>query len=361
MGKSTLLREHWAAIQKASFISFDRKALRQQAAKAPEHFLLSITSDLTKKTIIDEAQKVPDIFDAIKSLVDERRRPGQFTLSGSVNFSDKVQIRESLTGRIGIFRLYPLTIRELTHQPIYSAWSGNAPNKACNSQDIELWINRGGMPGMCWLRSEEERFAAWEAWVETACYKDLQQLKIPKLEGALALDILNTIATLEYPDRSSIAAKIRKDSRIVAKYLMALENLFILNRIDAHPLGVGKSIYYLFDSGLANYLGASREVRVRIWLLNEILAQHEYTATIRPRIYHYRSSKLSRIDFVVEKRNAKIALLISEEESIGEYSSRALKIFLKNNPNYKGLVAAPTSTEYKYSNNISVKPWTLMG
>ena len=52
--------------------------------------------------VIDEAQKVPKIFDAVKFVVDPSNRPGQFLLLGSTEFSKKTLIRESHTGRISI-------------------------------------------------------------------------------------------------------------------------------------------------------------------------------------------------------------------------------------------------------------------
>jgi len=62
--------------------------------------------------VIDEAQKSPGLFDRVKLIVDRRKRPNQFLLTGSVRFLSRKQIRESLTGRTSLLELLPLTLAE---------------------------------------------------------------------------------------------------------------------------------------------------------------------------------------------------------------------------------------------------------
>jgi predicted AAA+ superfamily ATPase len=65
--------------------------------------------------VIDEAKKVPEIFDAVKLRVDQDSQPGQYLLLGSTEFSHLFKIRESLTGRLSRLRLHPLCAAE-AHQ-----------------------------------------------------------------------------------------------------------------------------------------------------------------------------------------------------------------------------------------------------
>src|SRR3989338_2800402 len=108
VGKTTFLREEWKVKLGAQYVTLDKFESVRRAKREPENFLLSESDDLKKKLIVDEVQKVPVLFDSIKSIIDERRRMGAFTVSGSVEFSDKAGIRESLAGRIGTCHLYPL-------------------------------------------------------------------------------------------------------------------------------------------------------------------------------------------------------------------------------------------------------------
>ena len=110
VGKSALVRDLLSKlIKNFHYETFDQQTVRQFAQSNPESFLeAKMQRDGT--LAIDEAQKVPAIFDAVKYVVDKRRVPGQFILLGSTEFSKKTLIHESLTGRIGMLRLFPFLI-----------------------------------------------------------------------------------------------------------------------------------------------------------------------------------------------------------------------------------------------------------
>lgn len=100
VGKSTLLREEIASKIKGKYITFDNKEDRDRVKKSPQYFLKAHLPKNDTVLIFDEVQKAPDIFDAIKIEIDNKKVPGQFILTGSTEFSIRTQIRESLTGRI---------------------------------------------------------------------------------------------------------------------------------------------------------------------------------------------------------------------------------------------------------------------
>ena len=106
-GKTTLAKN---LFPNKRYISFDDINTRKLAASNPNDFILAFPDG----AIIDEAQKVPEIFDGIKYHVDNNDyKPGSFILTGSSNFRLKKNIKESLSGRIGMVELLPFTISEL--------------------------------------------------------------------------------------------------------------------------------------------------------------------------------------------------------------------------------------------------------
>jgi predicted AAA+ superfamily ATPase len=109
-GKTTLLRDQLSI---ENFVTLDDDDNLVAALASPKIFLARQQSP----TIIDEVQKAPKLFDAIKLSVDRQRRPGQFYITGSSQFSSRLGIRESLTGRIGICQLFPLTLAEANQNP----------------------------------------------------------------------------------------------------------------------------------------------------------------------------------------------------------------------------------------------------
>jgi predicted AAA+ superfamily ATPase len=97
------------------YVTFDDKSVRELAASNPRDFIKAFKDGV----IIDEAQKVPEIFDALKLVVDsEDYNPGKYILTGSSQFKLKKKIKESLSGRIGIVNLLPLSIAELSESGI---------------------------------------------------------------------------------------------------------------------------------------------------------------------------------------------------------------------------------------------------
>lgn len=356
VGKSTLLRDHVVPLLKADYRTLDRKELRESASRRPDSFLES-----EKPLIIDEVQKVPDLFDAIKARVDEKRVPGRYILSGSTEFSRKTGIRESLTGRIGIFRLHPLTLAESEETRFVDPFVRGETSGSGLSASV-LWrrVHHGGMPGICFLRSEEERGAAFDAWLETSCYRDLQQIRGARLEGDLALSILSALPKLSEPSIAELAAILRRDARRIKIHLEALESLFVVVPLNPHKLGVGKTHYYLNDSGLCRHLGGNDQTALKTWLLNEALAQYEY-AGVRARIEHYRSSRRSVVDFVIERPEGVSAYIVTDEEAPGTYEFRTAEAFLKKVPQAKVFLLAPVNASHRVEKNIHVVPYQAMG
>jgi len=277
----------------------DSHAQRDHALRSPESF--AELNGERKMLIIDEIQKVPDLFDAIKLNVDENRRPGMYVISGSTEFSRLTGIRESLTGRIGLVHLYPLTLAELHGKSFGSYFVKKNPVTAGVSlSNFEKKIANGGMPGLCFLRSREEYNAACAMWLETTCYRDLQQVKGGSFDGALALEVLSYLAQMREPTGHAVAQKLRRDTRVIQRYLDAFEAILVVLKLAPHQAGVGKNHYVLCDCGIANYLGASRDTVLRTHALIEALATLENEGLGRPLLKYYRNQKTSFIPIVLD-------------------------------------------------------------
>ena len=106
-GKSTLAK---LTFPQKKYVSFDEKSMREMAKSNPKDFLLAFPDG----AIIDEAQKVPEIFDAIKFHVDNSKfKAGKFILTGSSQFKLKENMSDSLAGRVAFLKLLPFSINEL--------------------------------------------------------------------------------------------------------------------------------------------------------------------------------------------------------------------------------------------------------
>ena len=111
-GKTTLAR---AVGERRGYryFSFDNDAARSAARQDPAGFV----AGLPERSILDEVQRVPELFTALKDAVDRRRVPGRFMLTGSASVLLVPRLADSLAGRMGILRLHPLAQCELAGKP----------------------------------------------------------------------------------------------------------------------------------------------------------------------------------------------------------------------------------------------------
>ena len=158
VGKTTLTR---AAFPQAPYLDLEQPGVRQLFTADP---LFQIESRLPGKSgalVLDEVQCVPEIFAALRGLIDrDRRRNGRFILLGSAQPTLIRQVSESLAGRVGILELDPLTVAEVAPGTPKRAWT-------------DLWL-RGGFPDA--LRGNFREW--WEAYLRTYLERDLPQLGV---------------------------------------------------------------------------------------------------------------------------------------------------------------------------------------
>lgn len=105
-GKTTLVKNIFPKYQ---YFSLENPDTRQIVLNDPRGFL----NQFHEGVVIDEAQRIPEIFSYIQSIIDEVNKPGMFVLSGSQNFLLIEKITQSLAGRSAIIKLLPFSLEEL--------------------------------------------------------------------------------------------------------------------------------------------------------------------------------------------------------------------------------------------------------
>ena len=107
-GKTTLAQRVGKRLRYA-YINFDDDVARAAAEADPTGFV----GDLPNRVILDEVQRVPTLFAALKTAIDRKRSPGRYILTGSANVLLIPQLTDSLAGRLEMLRLHPLAQCEL--------------------------------------------------------------------------------------------------------------------------------------------------------------------------------------------------------------------------------------------------------
>ncbi|MEO5969279.1 MAG: AAA family ATPase [Bdellovibrionia bacterium] len=347
-GKSYLARDILAKHETGStYVSLDDKSKQQLAEESPQTFLAPLLD--SKPVIIDEAQKSPALFNAIKLIVDSERRPGSFLLLGSTEFSILQNIRESLTGRMGRIRLYPMTFWELQGLP--------RGKKAASRAQLLKYLDSGGMPGIAFVRESQVRSDFFQDWIDLTCQRDLHQFKRLKLDSELAYALLRNSAILEEPTAAALSKATRTNPKKVATHIKALCELFVLTSLEPHTSGTGKPIYLPLDSGIAGHMGAPLLKQMQIVLANERTAKNAYSGGKRNTFRYYRSTGKRMIHLVEEELDGSVtAFQIFDREAVKKPDLELLKAFQKKNRKSKAYLVAPVSESWNYE-GVDVVSW----
>jgi predicted AAA+ superfamily ATPase len=340
------------------YYTFDQKETRSFAQENPRSFL---TQNENLIIAIDEVQKVPDIFDEIKSLVDEKRKPGQFIILGSTEFSHETQIRESLTGRLSRVRLYPFNLSETLKTELNP--SNSVPfilNKPRVSRaELLRYLKNGGLPGIFNVKSEEEKMSLFSDWISLTVERDIHQIKKFKLDSEVALQVLQSICLLEEPTAANISKALSVNPKKINSYLVAFKTLFVIFEVLPFEGSTGKAVYFLTDVGLTNHFGASFQRKLQTWFYLELYSQISYKGyPLRP-LYFYRSAKGSFVDLMyIQEKTLEVVKLIPSEK----YDERDFFIFQalkkKYSSRYSLNMSALSGTSQRLKAEVcTVWPW----
>jgi predicted AAA+ superfamily ATPase len=353
-GKSTLLRD---ILKLPNHVTLDDQDALEDARVSAKNFLAKLGTPLA----IDEAQKVPGLFDAIKFNVDRKRVPGSYFLTGSSQFSAKLGIRESLTGRIGLHYLYPLTLAE-THQREFSA--GHAlplhREKIRFQQAHALeQLASGGLPTPLFTRRAAESAMFFSSWLETTVIRDAARAYGGRYDPDIAWSILRQMANVLTDGELPTLRHFKQNARTLRKYLQALEDIFLLQRLSPHEASVAREAWLPTDTGIASHLmdgtlGVGRSLSLgRIFVLKEIRAVAEYSGNRIPAVY-YKSARSEPADLVWSGIPIKVS--VSPKSQVA-YDERALSAAMKKLKAKTAVLAwAHDSVELRKS-GISRVPW----
>jgi len=245
-GKSTLLRHF---LKKFSYVTLDNPLNRQMAREDPELFLASHPCPV----VIDEIQYVPELLPYIKIDVDEnRRKMGQYVLTGSQTFQVMAGISESLAGRIAIFHLYPFTWEEI-HR-VRGFKTIHMDERATMKQIIrgfypEFFVNKGLDPSV-WYSS----------YLSTYIERDVRNIKhIPDLGQFQLFVSLLAARAGQLLNLSEVAKECGITQPTAKNWVSILESTYIIHLLRPYHNNRSKRLVkmpklYFVDTGLLCFL-----------------------------------------------------------------------------------------------------------
>ncbi len=330
VGKTTLL-EH---ISK-KYYTLDEASEIQVARETPKKFLQKRQGHLVA---IDECQLAPELFPALKEHVRVKKQPGQFLLSGSVRFTSRKAIRESLTGRIVNLELYPLTIQEIYHQPLSSACRkamtvsslefflrehSVLQNKAFAhwTKAMNIYLSLGGLPGICFVHDEKLRDLRLREQIHTILDRDLRLVQKTSLPISQIIQLCaRLVQTQGEPlDYTDLQKNTGISTPTLKKLLFALEAIFLIRLI---PIEGGRKGHIIFfeDIAEANWfrtLRVDKSVLLSHLCFTQVRAQFGYLLGEKVEFFHFRTRGGALVPLGVRTRNGALGIIpISDTANI---------------------------------------------
>lgn len=312
-------------IPEYEYISFDDDITRQTAKTDPMGFV----ARLPERVILDEAQRVPEIFTALKMHVDRRRVPGRFVLTGSANVLLNPKLLDSLAGRMQMIKLYPLAQCELENQPpngFLDALFGNGfkiRRTERLGKNLGERIVAGGYPAALELPVGRRRTNWYNNYIGSQLQRDLSDFtRIATLDFLPRLLALSAAQTASLFNISGLASLLQLSRRTVSNYVKLLEISFLLERLPPwHSNRQSRLVktpkIHIGDTGLACALlkASAESLREDRSLLGQILETFVFNELKRQAswhddfmsFYHYRDRDRREVDIVIERGSGAIA------------------------------------------------------
>ena len=301
-----------------AYFSFDDDVALAAAEADPIGFV----AGLPEHTILDEVQRAPALFTAIKTAVDRRRAPGRFLITGSANVLLVPRLAESLAGRMEILRLHPLAQCEIAGRPsrfLETLFTGRFRTRRVERLGPELAerVVAGGYPAAVDRATPRRRAAWYRDYIETLVQRDVRDLgRISSLETLPRLLALAAGQTARLLNTSDLASPFQLSRPTIRDYVTLLERVFLLEQLPPwHVNRLSRLVktpkLHLCDTGLAAVLlgfdsGSLMRDRATLGQLLETFVFQELRRLASwheddIRFHHFRDRDNFEVDIVLER------------------------------------------------------------
>ena len=371
VGKSTLLKHDFPDF---TYFTLDDFALREQLKLDPQ----SLWSG-TDRIIIDEAQKLPEMFDAIKLAVDSSGRRKKFILSGSANLLLMKHVTESLAGRALYVELFPMTYGELQELPpdnFTHLWN---PDHFKSDQDVGTVdplprLMQGFMPSLITASQHSEVLNWLEGYVRTYLERDLRELS--QVESLIDFRRVMQVLALRTGNILN-QADVAKDSRVshptTHRYIKLLEVSGIIGRIPAYSVNRTKrlvkspKIFYV-DPALAIFLSGYFDKATlagcrELGGFFETMIGHHLRSlcegmTPRASLHYWRTTNGHEIDFIIEHGRRLLAFEVKLTSRPTVHDIKNLLLFLDEYPEtVQGVLVHGGDKAFRLHSKVIAVPW----
>lgn len=372
VGKSTLCRQI-ADERGLSICTLDDSDYLQMAIETPEGLL----DEIGPNAFIDEAQRAPGLFLAIKAVVDREQKPGAYLLSGSNQPRMSAQIGDSLLGRAAYRTLRPLLLSELRFDESHPGWSflfadDNAPImeelEARSNASGELnWRNvvqTGGFPRALAV-PDDYRAQILTDYIEVFANRDIREvIGVESPERFERFFRLMCAWTGQEVNAAAISRDLGTPVNTVRRWIDALERSFLLETIQPYSRNASQRVIkapksFVVDSALA--LAGARETEPSGFHLENLvcmdLLQWRDESPDRA-VYHWRLAGGQEVDFILQQNQQLLPVEIKATTNIKSRHSRHLRAFRnKHSHSPRGILLSCDPRIIQLDDGVIAAPW----
>lgn len=347
VGKTTLARSVAQKFPGAVWLDLERP---QDMAKLsdPELFLAAQQDHLV---VLDEVQRMPELFPVLRYLIDQHRHSGRFLMLGSASGTLLRQSSESLAGRVHYHELQPFSWAERggTFTTLSNFW----------------W--RGGFPLSALAQTDRDSFLWRENFTREFLERDIPNfgIRVPATTLRRFWQMLAHVHGQLW-NASQLASAFGVSVPTVGHYLDILEATFMVRRLLPLEVNLKKRLVkspkiYLRDSGvLHSLLGVASEIELQGhpqlgaswegWVIEQIAA----ALPLGWQMSFYRSAAGAEIDVVLNKGQQRVAIEI--KFSSAPKPTRGFWQALEDLQPEQTVVIAPVQEAFPLSNKVNVLP-----
>lgn len=340
VGKSTLAERVLRHVSGGVARFLDDPVTRSAAEADPLRFV-----DHDGLMLIDEVQRVPELWLAIKHVVDRDPRPGRFLLTGSARLLALRSLPDALPGRSETIELWPLSQGETAGYGdgfVDAAFASGAALRAdsigLRRKDYLALAAQGGYPEAIRRSSPRRRQRFFEGYLADLIARDVKQVA----DIARAADMRRLVSLLAAQtggllNVNRLAGELGLSSPTVRSYVEILETIFLVRLVpawssNATTRAVATPKVTFVDSGMAAYLtsGSSCDATVggalENFVLSEIAKQLTWADT-PARLYHYRDRDQYEVDAILENNAGEIiGIEVKAAETVRGDDFRGLRV-----------------------------------
>lgn len=347
-GKTTLVR--WVFKDKP-YINLENPDTRLFATDDPRAFL----SNYPNGAILDEAQRVPELFSYLQQILDESATFGLFIITGSNNFLLQENISQSLAGRIGYLNLLPLSLDEIDNvslTPDTLMFNGGYPIIYNQQIEVSKWYSN-------YIRTYVER--------DVRLLKNISNLNTFEKFLRLCAGRIGQLLNM-----SNLAIETGVDVKTISAWISVLETSFLVFKLQPYHENHNKRVVkmpklYFYDTGLAMaLLGFENENHLSLhpyrgqmfenMVILEFLKKR-FNKGKSNNLYFWRDNVGNEVDLIVADGSTITPVEIKSGQTITNEYFKGIQYWNKISKTEGGYVIYGGNTQQVRGNGIHIMPY----